>query len=881
MTRSSLYETNLELFAKENPLQAALLNTVDCSGMEFCTTETGELNLVENHSEGRRYLYAPEGAYKESELWAKIPPLHETDALFVFGLGLGYYYFPLKAWLEEDPKRQLVFLEDDPRIIRFFLATDWAAEILQHPQVLIKPIPEVTPDEKGWEKLREAIGTMPLFFTALRPNISALQGYFMFRFPYFHFFATQWLTILAQGTHKLSEFLYDPYTRFKSYYANLPYIGSAAPGEWMEGALRNIPAILCGAGRSLDKQLPLLSSLCDKAFVMAPASAMNPLVGASILPHLGGAIDPGRAQLSRLMARSGNDVPLLYQEFYNHSAFTEWHGPKVHLFKGSGFNIPKWFEKALGLDSDQAMISGVSTSNYLLQAAAFLGCNPIILIGMDLSFNETKRYSEGVLAHPTDENWLHSGIKRKDDGLISFPGYQGKDVVTNRLWFQEAACVSAFKLSHPEISLINCTEGGLRIIHVEEKPFKQVAEDLLDWTWDIQGWFHGERENALLMAHGEAPVFSAMAQWERSLIRCQMLLNALIENDINSVSSGAATLYQVELAEEPAYRNFLATYDHVYDLSHFLEERTNQRKLALEEFRQYEKQNQLGKWRYLLDHCIRHINWLREGVESYKERENELQNIVEGALTVYQFLLNPTDNLYEANEGRLRIEDRELGISLVSEFDPPLIAKEMLPKGGEVPPVEARLGTVSGVREGQTLYFYEDGKIKVEAYYRQGKLHGPWTYYGRQGGVLSRSWFVNGIREGKSLLYHTTGRVYSHQGYRNGLRQGRQLYFYPNGVLKSSEHYQDGVLTGDLTLYHENGRIKMQQHFVDGKLNGVERFFSVDGKLFAEATYDNGNPEGISNRWHANGILARQVTHTKEGNLIIEWDEQGNQINNG
>lgn len=874
----SPYDSNLELFARDNPLQAALLDTIDCSNMELCTTEAGELNIVDNRPEGKRYLYAPEGAYKESELWATIPPLQQTDALFVFGLGLGYYFFPLKKWLEEDPKRQLVFLEDDLRVIRLFLTTDWAGVILNHPQVLVKAIPEVTPDEEGWMKLRESMGTLPLVFSQLRSNISALQGYFLYRFSYFHQFATQWLSNLSQGIRQMSEFVHDPYKRFKNFYTNLPYLAQTAPGEMMNGALRGIPAILCGAGRSLDKQLPLLSGLFDKAFLMAPASSMNPLSASSIVPHVGGGVDPTNGQLSRLMSRSGNDVPLFYSGFYNYLAFEFWHGPKIHISLSSGYGIPKWFEKTLERAKGESLIAGVSTSNYLLEAAAFLGCNPIVLVGMDLSFHNGKRYSEGVFAHPTDERRQHEAVSRTNDGLITFPGYGGKDVVTNRQWFQEAACISAFRLRHPEITVVNCTEGGMNIIYVEDKPFEHMVKESLGETWDIQGWFHGEVVNASVMAHGESAVFFAIAEWERSLLRCRELLDNLIAANENG---GPESLWQNELHEEAAYKNFLSGLNDVYEVLRNLERRGVKRRVLPEEYRRYERLYELDRWRYLREPILNHLEWLREGVAAYNSRKAVLEKIIDGAITVGAFTFHHEGDLYEANEGRLRIEDHDLAVSIAAEFDPPHIPENEWPKGGERPPIEARIGIISGVREGQTLYFYENGAVKAEAYYHRGRLHGPWSFFDRQGELLSRSWFVEGVREGKSWLYYSGGKLYSCQGYRSGKRHGRQLYFYPSGVLKSLEHHTDGILDGPLTLYHENGRVMLQQNYVEGKLQGDERFYDIEGNIFAEAKYENGHAVGVSRRWHSNRGLAREVTHHPDGDRIVEWDEQGVIVEHG
>ncbi|HEY5259233.1 MAG TPA: hypothetical protein VIJ46_01195, partial [Rhabdochlamydiaceae bacterium] len=50
---------------------------------------------------------------KEVAGWHSKLPLDRAEILYVYGIGLGHYYAPIKAWLAEKRERALVFLEDD------------------------------------------------------------------------------------------------------------------------------------------------------------------------------------------------------------------------------------------------------------------------------------------------------------------------------------------------------------------------------------------------------------------------------------------------------------------------------------------------------------------------------------------------------------------------------------------------------------------------------------------------------------------------------------------------------------------------------------------------------------------------------------------------
>jgi len=122
------YTKNLEKFSRDNPLEAYRLENVDCSTLTFCYTEENELNLTEEVNGRKIYLHDQAGAIWAARQWAKQLRLGKQTVIFVYGLGLGYYYLPLKEWLE-DPTHYLVFLEDDKRVLNKVLSNF----IPQHP----------------------------------------------------------------------------------------------------------------------------------------------------------------------------------------------------------------------------------------------------------------------------------------------------------------------------------------------------------------------------------------------------------------------------------------------------------------------------------------------------------------------------------------------------------------------------------------------------------------------------------------------------------------------------------------------------------------------------------------------------------------------------
>src|SRR5262249_55438366 len=73
---------------------------------------------------------------------------------------------------------------------------------------------------------------------------------------------------------------------------NLPRIAREGDAAAFDGAGTGVPAILVGAGPSLDANIPQLLAVADRALIIAAAPAARPLLHAGITPDLIVAVDP-------------------------------------------------------------------------------------------------------------------------------------------------------------------------------------------------------------------------------------------------------------------------------------------------------------------------------------------------------------------------------------------------------------------------------------------------------------------------------------------------------------------------------------------------------------------------------------------------------------
>ncbi|AWH84129.1 membrane-binding protein [Flavobacterium album] len=63
----------------------------------------------------------------------------------------------------------------------------------------------------------------------------------------------------------------------------------------------------------------------------------------------------------------------------------------------------------------------------------------------------------------------------------------------------------------------------------------------------------------------------------------------------------------------------------------------------------------------------------------------------------------------------------------------------------------------------KSTYYYDNGQVKQEGFYKNGKLHGNWTAYNEDGTKQSMGEYNNGMKTGKWLFW--TGSVLNEVDY--------------------------------------------------------------------------------------------------------------------
>lgn len=760
------FHNNCQLWAKFDPKQALLLPYVEDS---------------DSHPKKSPYMGDPEQEAKE---WFSRLNLEKVYVLCVYGIGLGYYYDAAKLWLHQDPARRLVFLEDELLTIRHFFETSKAEEILNDSQVQLLYFADLKDNEAVLEILYWN-------FAMTRILVSALNTYAENKKESFTELHQKIAYDFALKNSLVEEYMKFGGAFFVNFYQNILKLPGSYLGNKTFGSFFQVPAIICGAGPSLVKSIPLLTSLEDKALIFAGGSALNALNAAGMQPHLGAGIDPNPAQFSRLKTNQAYEVPFYYRNRMYHQAFELIHGPRLYITGCGGYDISEWYEEKLDIKSE-FMDEGHNVINFCLQIAHQLGCNPILFVGMDLAFTGMKTYAPGIEDEVDfdpnkaldEEDYDTKPILRKD--------IEGKPLYTLWKWVAESEWIADFAKENSHLTIVNCTEGGLGFPGIPNESLKEAAEHYLKRTYPMTDRLNGEIQNSFLPQATLPKMVMLTEEMKTSLERCIGHLTVLIddtrgmqekirENHVIPVNlqSGYAALCETDLEEEPGYQHVLNIFNAV------------QMRMLSRELQESKSDSEVNKILKKLDLNIKRLSFLRDtakfnieaishALHNHKEKKKNTTQ-VKGEIPLMKELEIPDFNpilLPESpREGNLL--GAEHRVRILKQY-----GKEEN---------EARVEK-DAVLDGQCLLYYPGGTLKGESYYKNNKLHGPSIYYSKKGQVLSKSYFVEGLQHGESYWYYPTGAVYAVRHFQGGELHGEQRYFYPDGSPKTTVHYSYGQM---------------------------------------------------------------------------------------
>lgn len=247
---------------------------------------------------------------------------------------------------------------------------------------------------------------------------------------------------------------------------------------------KNIPAIIVSAGPSLEKNIRKLKEIKNKALIIAVDTAMKPLFSHNISPHFIITIDPQKKNSKYFRNVNFKESVLIAESSVDKEAIDSFNG--AIYFINSIFPLAKYFMEELGDRGDITTGGSVSTAAY--DFAIRIGANPIIMVGLDLSFPNYQTHIKGSYH---EENFFTEIYKLDSyDSIIYKVLIAGnlreeKNIYNEKVWtdsrfdmyknWYEEQCEKNNK-----IKFYNATEGGIIINGMENIKLEELIKKFND-----------------------------------------------------------------------------------------------------------------------------------------------------------------------------------------------------------------------------------------------------------------------------------------------------------------------------------------------------------------------------------------------------------------
>ncbi len=403
------FETNLEILRSIDPdLAQRLASRTPPPGYYMVESEKKTPTLQFKSEKDAIFLHSRNDPVLEAQREIKNLIGDEPSVYVLLGLGLGY---ALEELIEKhiDKITGLLLIERDIDLFFYFLHRRKWEDLFSIPtmRIVVSDHPEkILPATKSL--LPQIMGS-GIRFIDHRPSAQIFNQFYKQEVDCLRKFLQQ---AIAE-----SEYLVQYGSVIQqNAVANLPAIFVSHGLGPLRDFYKNHTAVLISAGPSLTKNLHQLKDYPDQVLIFCVDTAYSLALKHDIQPDFVAATDP-----TPLNAKHFEGIPpdpntiLIFESDVYPSIPLTWKGPKIFI-NSEKAAINQWIESTAGPFGtfDQSL----SVAHTLFTAASWLGCDPIILIGHDLAYDNRTQTTH---ANDTALNRSFASIQSHDKHVTISP----------------------------------------------------------------------------------------------------------------------------------------------------------------------------------------------------------------------------------------------------------------------------------------------------------------------------------------------------------------------------------------------------------------------------------------------------------------------------
>lgn len=265
-----------------------------------------------------------------------------------------------------------------------------------------------------------------------------------------------------------------------NYFSNLAASFGLPGVERLFDRFKGVPAVVVAAGPSLDKNMHLLKTVKGRFPIVAVDTALRQLVANGIKPDIVCAADPSyENSLDFVGVENETEVVLAVEPMTHPDIFSSFKGPLMLMTFGGGLQpVIQDLREPVGT---LGCWGSIATTNFDLVRK--MGADPIIFLGLDLSFQDGRLHARGSYSDDIFYEKVHqfTSIEHETADYINTRGtfkfgradgsilYTDQNMKLYKDWFED-------QFRQTAAHVINATEGGVVDKYVEIMPFARVIE---------------------------------------------------------------------------------------------------------------------------------------------------------------------------------------------------------------------------------------------------------------------------------------------------------------------------------------------------------------------------------------------------------------------
>ena len=166
---------------------------------------------------------------------------------------------------------------------------------------------------------------------------------------------------------------------------------------------------------------------------------------------------------------------------------------------------------------------------------------------------------------------------------------------------------------------------------------------------------------------------------------------------------------------------------------------------------------------------------------------------------------------------------------------------------------------LNGKKNGPFQYADEKtGIVVASGEFLDDSLHNTIKGYYLNGVTQYIKHYNRGVRNGEAISYYDNGKTEQIATFVNDLPHGPVIAFYPDSVLRYIKEYNMGMPHGRFYLFHRNGCAASEDYYKNGQHDSISRVWdAVSCNLISEASWSIGKKQGAFIQYNAFGDTLR------------------------